>query len=165
MLRFMVWSDRQPRTKKGQPPQSTTGVARANWSHCTECIVSPAGSQEGARSATMASMKSGRDSVVLTQKRRVMSISSSFFSSAATVRGSRAIPHLGQAPGPSRRISGCIGQVYSTRVSAWSGVSGSRAIPHFGQVPGFPSWISGCIGQVYPVPGGTGPAGPGAESR
>lgn len=31
----------------------------------------------------------------------------------AIVAGSRAIPHLGQVPGPGRRTSGCIGQVYS----------------------------------------------------
>ena len=29
----MLRNDLTPRTKKGQPPQSTTGVARANCSH------------------------------------------------------------------------------------------------------------------------------------
>ena len=36
---------------------------------------------------------------------------------ASTVRGSSAMPQIGQAPGASRTISGCIGQVYSTRVA------------------------------------------------
>ena len=31
MLRLRVSSDCQPRTKNGQPAQSTTGVAKANW--------------------------------------------------------------------------------------------------------------------------------------
>jgi hypothetical protein len=30
---------------------------------------------------------------------------------AAGVTGSSAMPHFGQAPGPDRRTSGCIGQV------------------------------------------------------
>ena len=31
MLRLRVTIDSQPRTKNGQPPQSTTGVASASW--------------------------------------------------------------------------------------------------------------------------------------
>ena len=31
MLRWRVASERHPRTKNGQPAQSTTGVARAIW--------------------------------------------------------------------------------------------------------------------------------------
>src|ERR1039457_757263 len=30
---------------------------------------------------------------------------------AGAIKGSRAMPHFGQGPGPSCRISGCIGQV------------------------------------------------------
>ena len=33
MFRLRVTTDCQPRTKKGQPPQSTTGVARTSWIH------------------------------------------------------------------------------------------------------------------------------------
>ena len=49
-----------------------------------------------------------------TQNRRVKSTSSGFGpSSAAGIPiGSSAIPQIGQSPGPSRTISGCIGQVY-----------------------------------------------------
>ena len=46
------------------------------------------------------------------QNRRVMSASSGLGPvSAVMLSGSSAIPQIGQAPGPSCRISGCIGQV------------------------------------------------------
>ncbi len=91
---------------------------------------------------------SGAVRTTLTQKRRVMSRSSGFSSTAAvTVRGSSAIPQIGHDPGPGRTICGCIGQVYSVRADG-SGVSGSSAIPHFGHGPGFDSRTSGHIGQT-----------------
>jgi hypothetical protein len=43
-------------------------------------------------------------------------------SSAVTVTGSSAMPQIGQAPGPGCRISGCIGQVYST---TWPSAGGA----------------------------------------
>ena len=49
--------------------------------------------------------------------RRVKSVSSSLGSSEGTI-GSSAIPQIGQDPGASRTISGCIGQVYCTLVGA-----------------------------------------------
>ena len=53
-------------------------------------------------------------SATATQKRRRMSRSSAFSSSpAVTVRGSNAMPHLGQLPGESCTTSGCMGQVHS----------------------------------------------------
>ncbi len=64
------------------------------------------------------------------------------------------MPQIGQVPGPSRTISGCIGQTHSVAGSA--GVTGSSAIPHLGQVPGPDRTTSGCIGQVKLA------AGPGA---
>ena len=46
------------------------------------------------------------------QKRRVMSTSSGLGpSSAVATIGSSAMPQIGQVPGASRTISGCIGQV------------------------------------------------------
>ncbi len=46
------------------------------------------------------------------QNRRVMSASSGLGPlSAVTIKGSSAMPQIGQDPGPSWRISGCIGQV------------------------------------------------------
>lgn len=65
----------------------------------------------------MTSRINGAVSTALTQKRLVMSVSSGFSSpssGAVIVRGSSAIPQMGQLPGASRTISGCIGQVYST---------------------------------------------------
>jgi hypothetical protein len=64
-----------------------------------------------------------------------MSMSSGFLSSIVTVRGSSAMPQIGQLPGASRTISGCIGQVHSVFVTGAT-VSGSSAMPHFGQAPG-----------------------------
>jgi hypothetical protein len=89
-------------------------------------------------------------SAALIQNRLVMSTSSGFFSSSTlTVLGSSAIPQMGQSPGASLTISGCMGQVYSVFVAGIAATVGSRAIPHFGQSPG-PCWrTSGSIGHVY----------------
>jgi hypothetical protein len=64
------------------------------------------------------------------------------------------MPQIGQAPGASRTISGCIGQVHSTRVAATTGSSGSSAMPHFGQAAAFSLRTSGSIGQTHVVPAG-----------
>ena len=53
----------------------------------------------------MAITNSGAVSARLIQNRRVMSRSSGLSSSRAMTRGSRAIPQIGQLPGPSRTIS------------------------------------------------------------
>jgi len=65
-----------------------------------------------------------------------MSRSSGFASSlAVTVRGSSAMPQIGQFPGSARTISGCIGHVYSVLLAASAGDSGSSAIPHLDTAP------------------------------
>jgi len=52
-----------------------------------------------------------------------MSRSSGFASSVAvTTRGSSAMPQIGQLPGPSRMISGCIGQVQLIAAGAGAGI-------------------------------------------
>ena len=62
---------------------------------------------------------SGNDSTTPTQKRRVISASSGLPASPAVgVIGSSAMPQIGQLPGPSRTISGCIGQVHSAPCGA-----------------------------------------------
>ena len=62
----------------------------------------------------MPSTSTGIASAAATQNRRVMSASSGLGpDSAVTVTGSSAIPQIGHAPGPERRISGCIGHVHS----------------------------------------------------
>src|SRR5688572_8737835 len=98
----------------------------------------------------IATINSGRESAALIQKRRVMSTSSGLgWSSRLTVLGSRAIPQIGQDPGSSRTISGCMGQTYSVRVAGAAIVSGSNAIPHLGHAPGLDARTSGSIGQTY----------------
>jgi len=110
MLGLRFTTEAQPRAKKGQPPQSTTGVASASSSQ------RPARPASGPRWSpaigAMASASSGIVRARLTQKRRAMSTSSGLGpSSRLAVRGSRAMPQIGQIPGPLRRICGCIGQV------------------------------------------------------
>src|SRR6185437_803400 len=91
---------------------------------------------------------SGTVRTTLTQKRRLISRNSGFSSSTAvTVRGSRAIPQIGQLPGSCLTISGCIGQVYST-LEDGTGVSGSSAIPQLGQGPCLVSRTSGHMGHT-----------------
>ena len=58
------------------------------------------------------------------------------------------MPQIGQTPGSSRTISGCIGQVHSVFVSG-AADTGSSAIPHFGHAPGPICRTSGSIGHVY----------------
>ena len=73
----------------------------------------------------MAPMTSGPLSATLTSRRRDMSMSSGFGpSSTVTVRGSKAMPQMGQDPGWSCTISGCIGQVYSAPATATWGADG-----------------------------------------
>ena len=64
-----------------------------------------------------------------TQKRRVMSTQFGVrrVRRARRSRGSSAMPQIGHAPGPSRTISGCIGHVYSTRVSGGDRTGPARA--------------------------------------
>src|SRR5580700_373813 len=91
----------------------------------------------------------GSASPALNHRRLVMSESSGLVSSAVTSRGSSAMPQIGQAPGASRTICGCIGQVYSVSLAGADMVMGSSAMPHFGQFPGPDLLISGCMGHVY----------------
>src|ERR1700689_3891960 len=94
----------------------------------------------------------GTVKATLTQNRRVMSRNSGLSSSIATVFGSSAIPQMGQCPGSSRTISGCIGQTYCMR-SVACGISGSNAMPQLGHATGFVSRTSGHIGQTYVADG------------
>ena len=61
----------------------------------------------------MTQTSSGNDNAALIQNRRLMSRYSALgpSSTAVTVLGSSAIPQIGQSPGPTCSISGCIGQV------------------------------------------------------
>src|SRR6516162_5683360 len=96
----------------------------------------------------IATASNGTVSATVIQKRRLMLRSSGFASSCVvTVRGSSVMPQIGQLPGPGRTISGCIGQVYSVRLTG-NTLSLSSAIPQLGQGTGFDSRTSGHIGQT-----------------
>ncbi len=73
---------------------------------------------------------SGSVSAAPIQRRRVMLANSGFGVSAVAVRGSRAMPQMGQVPGRSRTICGCMGQVYSAE-AAGGGVGGARRVPSY----------------------------------
>ncbi len=102
-----VPQDAQPRAKNGAPAQSTTGEAKRE--------LQP--DREFARDAVsqcppISSNTTGSARTRPIQKRRVISTSSGLGpASGAMPAGSSAMPQIGQVPGLSRRISGCIGQV------------------------------------------------------
>src|SRR6266702_3234787 len=134
-LRFTI--DCQPRTKNGQPPQRTTGVARTN------------STQVRARSEISLSSGAPRRFAPIAA-RRIGIVSSGFSSSFAEMtRGSSAIPQIGHDPGSERTISGCIGHTYSVLADGTVGRAASNAIPHLGHAPGIVWCISGSIGHMY----------------
>src|SRR5579864_7695403 len=148
MLGLRLSSEVQKRWKNDMPHQRTTGVARMNSSHGMRGPSKIRMNSCGQIMLPMAMASSGAVSMTLIKKRRVMSRSSGFSSAeAVTVRGSRAMPQIGQEPGSERTILGCIGQVYSVRV-AETGISGSSAMPQEGHAPGFDSRTSGHMGQM-----------------
>lgn len=153
MFRLRWIMDCRPRSKNGQPPHSTIGVARTNSIHCRTLMDTPLNNDDrGGTTSAIAIAKIGTTRTRLIQKRRDMLVSSGFFSSASlAVRGSSAMPHLGQLPGLSWTISGCIGHVYSTFCDGGTTETGSSAMPHLGQDPGWSCRISECIGHVYSV--------------
>lgn len=91
----------QPRWKNGAAAQNTTGVARTNWIHCD----TPMGIRSlspGIMGKSMPRTRIGTDRTAEIQKRRVIEASSGLGSVVAVARsGSRAMPQMGQAPGPS----------------------------------------------------------------
>ena len=109
MLRLRVRTDAQARTKNGQPAPIATGVASRSSIQFERSGVSHSGRQTW---PPMSRTTSGTASASANQSLRFMSISSSFGPpSADGVSGSSAMPQIGHEPGPSCRISGCIGQV------------------------------------------------------
>src|SRR5690348_7395129 len=113
MLGLRLRTDSQPRWKKGKAAQSTTGLARSN-SIQTFVRSSTQLSNDTPIIGAIATIRSGIDRTALTQNRLVKSTSSGFGPSSpdGTPIGSSAMPQIGQEPGLSRTISGCIGQVY-----------------------------------------------------
>ena len=112
MLSRMVRNDRQPRTRNGQPDHRTTGVA--STSSAQRAVRAPSQSATGSPSiGPIASTSSGAVSAAPTTKRRRKSTSSGSgpASAGGSPFGSSAMPQIGQVPGPTCSISGCIGQV------------------------------------------------------
>jgi len=104
-LRWAI--DRTPRTKKGAPAQSTIGSVSASSIQLCRAM-----SNQPKRWPNMASTVTITVKGSVHQKRRLKSASSGFsVSSRSGITGSSVMPHLGQLPGWSWRISGCIGQV------------------------------------------------------
>src|SRR5712692_10763537 len=99
-------SEDQKRSKNGQPPQRTTGVARKN---------SIAFRTDGARrrprdSPSMEKSKRGKDKAALTQNRRRMeSYSGSASTSEKTSIGSSAMTQTGKVPGPNCTLPAALG--------------------------------------------------------
>ena len=112
MLSLRVTKDRQPRCRNGHPHQNTTGVA--STSSAQRAARAPIQASTGSPSiGPMAMTSSGTVSAAPTTKRRRKSTSSGFGPSwtSGTPFGSSAMPQIGQVPGPTCSISGCIGQV------------------------------------------------------
>src|SRR6202020_3565163 len=116
MFKLRFTTEAQPRWKNGHPPHSTTGVDSNSATHPAVRIEIKEPSVFPEIMSDIPRKRTGIVSATLTQKRRVIETSSGFSSCSATaVLGSSAIPQIGQDPGPSRTISGCIGQGYSVR--------------------------------------------------
>jgi hypothetical protein len=100
MLSRIVTSERQPRSKNGQPPHSTTGADSTSCSHWESRGAIRSCGGKCSRCGPMASTSTGSVSTAPIQSRRVMSRSSGLGpASAVTVRGSSAMPQIGQLPG------------------------------------------------------------------
>ena len=110
-LRFTT--EVQARSKKGRPAQTTTGIAQASCSQFE--TAREIGSPPAPRAiSVIASANTGNPIAAAIQKRRVMSISSTFGpSSGVTVRGWSAMPQWGQGAGSVSRTFGHIGQTYT----------------------------------------------------
>src|SRR6267154_3242567 len=93
MFGLRLTSDDQKRSKKGQAPQRTTGVARRNSTTLRMVGVRWRPSD----SPIMESTRTGSDNAALIQKReRMESYSGSASTCAKTSIGSRAMPQMGQ---------------------------------------------------------------------
>ena len=98
----------------------------------------------------MASRNTGSVRAPPIHNRRIMSrISLSSPVSSVTAFGSRAMPQMGQTPGPSSLDLGVHRAGVSFRGPGFHAGLRSSAIPHFGQSPGLSDSTPGHIGQKY----------------
>ncbi len=117
MLGLRLRMDCAQRWKNGQAAHNTTGVLSTS-----SIQVRAAGDSAWKYWPNIASTSVATLSGRVHQKRRRKSVSSGFSpSSSEGIIGSSAMPQIGQVPGPSRTISGCIGQVYCAPGTATSG--------------------------------------------
>ena len=128
---------------------NTTGVTKTNWIQFDV----PWGIRSLRRFpiiiSAIASTNTGNPSPTPIKNLRVMSVSSVFGNSCnLTLRGSSAIPQIGQAPASTFTISRCIGQVYSISINASAVTAGSSAIPQLGHGTGLVSRTSGHMGHT-----------------
>jgi hypothetical protein len=107
MFGLRLMNERVQRSKNGKPAHTTTGVesqfdpALCGRFHPAQPVAEHGQDEHHGRQRQRP------------QNLRRKSVSSGFSSSSRLGnKGSRAIPHFGQLPGWSWRISGCIGQVY-----------------------------------------------------
>jgi hypothetical protein len=106
MLGLRLTIDCAPRWKKGQPAHSTTGTVSTS---STQLWVRPwnQSSEWPNMASRVTTIVSGR----VHQKRRRKSSSSGSPSSSVGISGSSVMPQMGQVPGWSCRIWGCMGHV------------------------------------------------------
>ena len=95
MLSERLRSDCQPRSKNGHPPHNTTGVLKMNCTQRDQIALHPS-RRDAEEDAPSRATNTGKLSAAPIQKRRVMSRSSAFSSSAPAIGRS-------SAPAPSRR--------------------------------------------------------------
>ena len=100
----------QPRTKNGQPAHSTTGVAKANWIQFDSVGLEPMCRPTMRRPFPAPTPEREREADP-EPARHVGELGIGAAVGASAISGSSAMPQIGQAPGPTWRISGCIGQV------------------------------------------------------
>ena len=110
MLGERFLTESQPRRKNGAAAHRMIGVARAN--SMNEASGCPIQSLTGrSTNSPMVRTISGMAAAALIHIRRVKSASSGLGPPVGSI-GSSAMPQIGQLPGASRTICGCIGQVH-----------------------------------------------------
>lgn len=113
MFSWRLTSDCQARTKNGQVPHSTTGVASANSTPASTRAPSHACTGMPGSMSDMEIRNTSAAGPTVQTKRRFIATPSVFgTSSAVATRRSNAMPLIGRTPGTSRTICACMGQTY-----------------------------------------------------
>jgi len=131
MLRRPVRIETQARSRKGQPPHSTTGVESASWTAAKGRKPRRWRTAIPAAMSPMARASSATVGASPHQNLRLMLASSGFTGSSAdgnppTTSGSSAMPQIGQGTGRLSLTSGSMGQTQIT--SPPGGAAGGAAL-------------------------------------